>query len=176
MQSSEAKCSLLSLLSFKYSSRNDCSGMKQYKTKHKAKHVNFFVLSGTAFPKSVKQVKKNASLEICLPDGGYYLWTDVISWSLISIPWWVINSHICTTYRSIGPDMVWSVWHPLSDVHIILEHILTAILHFNHKASQSCIWCIWTTLRVYGLVIYGVNIFLSTLNNYYSSCPHLTIN
>ena len=47
---SEAKSSLLSILSFKYflSQRKQL----QNKTKHEAKHVNFLVLSGTAFSTS----------------------------------------------------------------------------------------------------------------------------
>ena len=76
----EAKSSLFSLLSFQYfrwqrpETRWTC---RQFT----AKHVDFLVLSGTAFSTSVwisSSVieRKTLHFEICSPDGGYWLWAD----------------------------------------------------------------------------------------------------
>ena len=58
---------------------------KQDKTKHEAKHIDFLMLSGTAFSTSFQisssgNWRKTLHFDVSSSDGGYWLWAGIIGW------------------------------------------------------------------------------------------------
>ena len=80
----EAKCSLLSLLSFKYflSQRKPGRKTKQNKKQNTSTSWCFLALLSQQVSRISSSVnwRKMLHFEVCSPDGGYWLWAGIISW------------------------------------------------------------------------------------------------